>query len=65
MITGFAYDTPDYQELVWATSPIEQWKLDKSHQINVDDLEKQVLYIQNDWLKKITPASNPKETPRQ
>ena len=65
MITGLAYEAADNQELAWAVSPIEQWKLAKTHQINVDDLEKQVLSIQDNWLKKVTPTSNPKETPKQ
>jgi hypothetical protein len=69
MITGFAYEAPDYKNIArtanWTTSSIEQWKIDKTHHLNIDDLEKQVLRLQDDWLKQNTsPVSNPKQTPQ-
>lgn len=59
MITGFAYEGPAYEGVAitgkgldWATSPIENWELDRSHQLNADDLEKQVTRLQNNWNKQ-------------
>lgn len=65
MITGFAYQAPDYKNIArtpnWTISPIEQWKIDKAHRLNVDDLEKQVSRLQDEWLQQNTaPVSNPK-----
>lgn len=66
MITGFAYEGPAYEGIAitgkgldWVTSPIENWELDKSHQLNADDLEKQVSRLQNNWTKQnLTPDTN-------
>ncbi len=73
MITGFAYEGPAYEGVAitgkgldWATSPIENWELDKSHQLNADDLEKQVTRLQNNWSSKnSTPATIPKDSKPQ
>lgn len=70
MITGFAYEGPAYEGIAitgkgldWATSPIENWELDKSHQLNADDLEKQVARLQKNWgSKNLTPATNPEKS---
>ena len=64
MITGFAYEGPAYEGVAitgkgldWVTSPIENWELDKSHQLTAEDLEKQVSRLQNNWTKQnLTPA---------
>lgn len=67
MITGFAYEGPAYKGMAtvgkgldWATSPIENWELDRSHQLNASDLEKQVTRLQNNWDKtNAAPATTP------
>lgn len=66
MITGFTYESPAYQGVAvagkgldWATSPIENWELDKSNQLNASDLEKQVTTLQKNWdAKNAAPASS-------
>lgn len=59
MVTGFAYEGPAYEGVAitgkgldWVTSPIENWELDRSQQLNAADLEKQVARLQNNWTKQ-------------
>lgn len=69
MVTGFSYEATVYEGisiagkgLDWATSPIENWELDKSHQLSAADLEKQVNSLQNHWnSKNLPPAITPKK----
>lgn len=69
MVTGFAYEAPAYQGVAitgkgldWATSPIENWELDRANQLDASDLEKQVSRLQNNWTNKnLPPESKPAE----
>jgi hypothetical protein len=55
MITGFSDTTSDNSKTIednnlgWATSPIENWDVDTSHQIKADEFEKQITQLQNAW----------------
>jgi hypothetical protein len=70
MITGFVYEGSAYEGVAitgkgldWVTSPIENWELDKSHQLNSEDLENQVARLQKNWSNdNLTPTADPKHT---
>jgi hypothetical protein len=66
IITGFTYQNKatTNRKLDWTTSDIKNWDMDKSHQLNADDLEKQVSQLQNDWAKQnLAPNTPAKKTP--
>jgi hypothetical protein len=74
MITGFSYETPAYQgvnvtgkELDWVTSPITNWQLKKSNQLDLIELKIQVSNLQKNWNNKnlMTPSSTPITTDEQ
>lgn len=67
MITGFSDVSPDNDNITtedknldWATSPIENWEVDKAYQLNADEFEKQITQLQNTWSDQNSSSiSNP------
>lgn len=55
MITGFSDTDSDSNKTIednnldWATSSIENWNVDTSHQIKTEEFEKQIDQLQNAW----------------
>lgn len=65
IITGFTYESSGYDaagNLVlgadWVTSPIENYELDRSHQLDPSDLERQVTTLVNNWNRINPPDSS-------
>jgi hypothetical protein len=74
MITGFSYETPAYQgvnvtekEPYWVTSPIKNWQLKKSNQLDLIELKLQVSNLQKNWNNKnlMKPSSTTPNTDEQ
>lgn len=69
MVTGFNEDISDNsdttinKDLNWATAPIEQWRLDKTHQLTASDLENHISALQKDWNTKHFPPLAKPDTP--
>jgi hypothetical protein len=65
MMTGFSEQTIGLKTPDWVTSPIENWQQDKSHQLAISDLEKQLSTLQNDWNNNnLTPINSPNSDER-
>ncbi|MFO7536347.1 MAG: hypothetical protein R6X19_11835 [Kiritimatiellia bacterium] len=69
IITGFTYESSGYDVAGtiglgadWVTSPIENWELDRSHQLNQADMEKQVNSLVKNWNKTNPPANEGNES---
>lgn len=56
MMTGFDHESANTENVTvinkaldWSISPIETWQLDRTHQLTVAALEKQITALQIDW----------------